>query len=73
MVGIARAGGLGQKTAAGVAPLAGGKADIDRQVLNKAYLGRLVTVARVVPAEVAESSDPTVLERARFIVDSEGA
>jgi hypothetical protein len=68
LVRIGRAGGLGEKTGAGVVPLAEGKADIDWQDGNvrKAHLGRLVALARVVLAEVAESSDPTVLERAGF-------
>jgi Transposase DDE domain/Transposase domain (DUF772) len=75
LVRIGRAGGLSAKTAAGVAPLAGGKADIDWQdrEVRKAHLGRLVTLAGVVLAEVAESSDPTVIEQAGLLAQVIGA
>jgi hypothetical protein len=70
LVKIGRAGGLAEKkTAARVAPLAEGKADIDWQdpAARKAHLGELVALARVVLAEAARSSEPTVLEQAELL------
>jgi hypothetical protein len=69
LVKIARAGGLGKTTAERVAPLAAGKADIDWQdpAARKAHLGELVALARVVLAEAARSSEPTVLEQAELL------
>jgi hypothetical protein len=70
LVKIRRAGGLRhKKTADRVAPLAEGKPDIDWQdpPARKAHLGELVTLARLVLAEVAEVTDPAVRDAADLL------
>jgi Transposase domain (DUF772) len=70
LVKIRRAGGLrNKKTADRVAPLERGKADIDWQdpAARKAQLGELVALAKMVLAEVAESTDSAVREPADLL------
>jgi transposase len=70
LVQIRRAGGLANKTTAKrVAPLAEGKPDIDweDQAERKAHLAELVALAKVVLAEVAEATDPSVRQAAQYL------
>jgi transposase len=68
-VARAAAGTLSGPTAAAVAPLLAGKADIDWQdpAARKEHLGVLVAAGRVVLAEVAGSADPSVSAAAELL------